>query len=799
MNNVYGYDIEIVPNYAAFMFIDMAEYMAMYKSIYDPKEKYKLLVSESEKIKRIEAIPHRLFEISSIDGYEKNDILALLDFINQDDYLCGFNILNYDNTILHMLAMDISKFTSLKDINKKLYMLSKKLVETDPDVLRNDTSVKLYKFYTPRFKSIDIQRVPALDKVFKSLKQTLINLSWHAIDDLTLPPIDPETEGKYYQLPPEAYHMIAKWDRYLLPHHVPRVTQYHRNDVLGVCHLFCFLEEQILLRFNLNARYGIDVLSASDSRIADIFISKYYSDYTGIDYREYKDLRTHRTRMKIGPIISPLIKFQTKEFNNLHQKLLNTVVSSTDEINFPVDFNGVTYDIKSGGLHSRDLPKQFFEIDGESYIRDGDVGSYYPSLTQNMMVAPAHLDKEAFLTVTKIMVDQRLEAKAAGDKVVADSLKITINVGLFGKFNFAYSFLFDTLCTLTITINGQLMLLMLIERLALKGIPNVSANTDGIVCIIPADKLQTYYDTCDQWAKEVNFLFEYTEYIKYIRLDVNNYITVKRKKDGKLDIKRKGGLNQYLQIEDLKKGFNKPIIPKAVEEYFINGTPVGDTIRNERNIYLFCATQNMDSSYTPIHRSMVKGKFVEKVMQKNVRFFVSNKGGVILKKKGDKYTSILKKTNTTIFNDYFEVKDFNDYDVNYTYYINEARKLIAIIESGVKGNKKKDINAQSNRFMNSLFDDDVMDGLKITRKEGDMELVNASEIAEYLVDDDDNEPIPKQPRVIDEDKYNNLISDKEFDGCDGYGASLPKGEYTAGLDKEEYLRLCQTDEDDLPF
>ena len=111
------------------------------------------------------------------------------------------------------------------------------------------------------------------------------------------------------------------------------------------------------------------------------------------------------------------------------------------------------------------------------------------------------------------------------------------------------------------------MLLMLIERLALKGIKNLSANTDGIVCWIPEGLLDTYYEVCNEWAKEVNFLFEYTEYVKYFRLDVNSYITVKKLKDGTLDIKRKGGLNKNLQTEDLKKGFNKPIIAEAVEEY----------------------------------------------------------------------------------------------------------------------------------------------------------------------------------------------------------------------------------------
>lgn len=374
---VWAYDIEIFPNYASFLFIDAEEYVAMYNDIHDIKYMHKLLVSEKEKIDKIEAIPHILFEISSIDDYEVNDVLALLDFVNRDIYLAGFNIISYDNTVIKMLMADLFKFKSIKDMNTKLYQLSKTIVETDPEILKRDYVIRMYRQYNVRFKSIDVQRVAALDKVFKSLKQTLINLSWHSINEFNLPPIDLEKELKYYPAykdTPNALKYIKQWDRFLLKEHLDKLKIYNRNDVLGVCELFSFLQEAIGLRFNLNIRYGIDVFSASDSRIADIFISKYYSEYTGIPYDDYKDLRTYRTRMSIGKIIDPIIKFQTKELNDLLNKLRQTVVNGTDEINYPVYFNGMIYDIKSGGIHSRDIPGTFIQGQKDiAYIKDGDV------------------------------------------------------------------------------------------------------------------------------------------------------------------------------------------------------------------------------------------------------------------------------------------------------------------------------------------------------------------------------------------------------------------------------------------
>ena len=88
MYQVKSYDIEIFPNYALFVFVDVEPYMEMYRRIHDPKTK-KLLVSESEKIRLIKEIPRVHFEISSVEGYEKNDLLALLDYCNQWDYLVG--------------------------------------------------------------------------------------------------------------------------------------------------------------------------------------------------------------------------------------------------------------------------------------------------------------------------------------------------------------------------------------------------------------------------------------------------------------------------------------------------------------------------------------------------------------------------------------------------------------------------------------------------------------------------------------------------------------------------------------
>lgn len=819
MNKIYAYDAEVVPNYASFTFIDIEPYLKLYNEIRD--EDGNLIVPEQEKIDRIKGIKPIIFEISSVEGYEIVQLVELINFVSQNDYLAGFNSVSYDDLLLKFLSVELMKFKTVADINKKLYEFSKWIVETDNGILSKDPKFNMYKWYNVKFASIDVQKIPALDKVFKGLKQTLINLSWFSINEFELPPIDQAKEGKYYpNVDPAAYPYIKKWDRYLIKEFIEPMKEYNLNDVYGTCELFCFLKKQINLRFDLNYRYDLNTLCASDSKIADIFISKYYSEYTGIDYKEYKDLRTYRGRMNIGKIISPLIHFKTVTFNKLLHNLLNTTVTSTDEIKYAVTFNGVTYDIKSGGLHSRDLPNQYYYPNGSNIIEDGDVGSYYPTLTQNMRVAPKHLIKEAFLEVTKIMVNDRLKAKAEGDMVVANSLKITINVGLFGKFNFAYSFLFDTLCTLTITINGQLTLLMLVERLALAGIPNVSANTDGIVCIIPKDKLDLYYEICNAWAKEVNFLFEYTRYVKYFRLDVNNYITVKQKKDGTLDVKRKGRLNQHLCTEDLKKGFDKPIVAKAVEEYFINNVPVNETVYNERNVYLFCITQNISKDFTPVFRHSDKN--VEDVLQHTNRFYASTNGGYLFKRDGDgpgkySYTGILAGQLITVFNDYFACEDFSDYNIDYRYYIKEIEGIIRIIESGMKAKTKKEKRIQELRVSPKLFDDETLDQCISARRDETLELAKEDQIVK-VPESNLKDSIPVDMTLSEEDEKYAMSIDGDF-GIDPFAESRPitdeerQAVYDNAISRDSFTSspptgedaknsndyTCDDDEDDLPF
>ena len=92
------------------------------------------------------------------------------------------------------------------------------------------------------------------------------------------------------------------------------------------------------------------------------------------------------------------------------------------------------------------------------------------------------------------IVAQRLEEKAAGNTLVANSLKIVIN-SFFGKSSNQYSALYDPRVMVSTTVMRQVLLLWLIAVLEDADIRVISAKTDGIVVKVPVDLESEVVDT----------------------------------------------------------------------------------------------------------------------------------------------------------------------------------------------------------------------------------------------------------------------------------------------------------------
>lgn len=120
------------------------------------------------------------------------------------------------------------------------------------------------------------------------------------------------------------------------------------------------------------------------------------------------------------------------------------------------------------------------------------------------------------------------------------------------------------------------------------------------------------------------------------------------------------------------------IVPLAVKEYFINGIPIEETIRNHKDIFDFCLRLKLNSKTKGIFRHFNKNWEIDDLpLQRTTRYYISsglNSGALIKKFDDGKITGVNVGYSAVLFNK-FEKKSIEDYKINYDFYIAEANKL----------------------------------------------------------------------------------------------------------------------------
>ena len=571
-----------------------------------------------------------------------NELEKMKEFLDSGiSMLVGYNNLSYDSPILEFVYN-----YSGTNINADVYDLSQKIISRE----RGEMYSSQKNYLWPQ---MDLMKIMAFDKLGISLKQCAINLNWKKIQDLPLP-----------------YNHTVQKDE------IEKILKYNINDVLITFELYKSLLDKIELRESLSKLYEVNLLNASDSKMANILLEKFYTEQSGLELSDIKYLRTRREFLWLKECISPRIYFKTKKLNELKSEISQTLVVAENNFAYKkkLSFGGNNYELGVGGLHSDDDPMRFI-ADDSTIIRDCDVASYYPNIIITNNIIPSHLDNN-FLEILKKITEERIEAKKNGDKVKADGLKITIN-SIFGKLGSETFWLQDPKAFLSVTVSGQLFLLMLVESLVLEGIEVISANTDGIVSRIPKNLEDKYYEVCNRWQQETLFELEYTDYSLYVRSDVNNYLT--KKTDGKT--KEKG---RYLEEIDLKRGYRYPIVPKCLFEYFVNNKTVRAVLEDSKNILDFCISQKTGRDFVLEYR---KDDGSKEALQKTNRFYISNSGGKLVKvRQTDNYEIGLYVGNyARIINDLDSRPTMDFYDLNYDFYEDEVYKYIdPIIQSSEK-------------------------------------------------------------------------------------------------------------------
>ena len=396
--------------------------------------------------------------------------------------------------------------------------------------------------------------------------------------------------------------------------------------------------------------------------------------------------------------------------------------TNKDAFSKEIEFYGTKYTLATGGIHSVDRPGIFRSTDNYTYIHY-DIGSFYPSTMVAYNIAPKHLNQQVFTKMVDYFRTTRLKCKHTSDdvemlikgvpnKLSAEALKIVINA-IYGKFGSETYFLYDRFAQMQVTINGQLMVMMVIESLELAGIHVISANTDGIIVKLYKNKEEQFKQITDEWCAFNKMTADSERYKLFITRDINNYLNVQSNNI----IEFKGALDPKQYLKDLKKGYDMPIVAIAVFEYLVNNVPVMTTLRNHKDILDFCKTQNVGRQFEVVYDVCEKGVITHIHSQRHVRFYVSTKGVIIQKEnKTTGARSKLAGGNTVCILNSLDDLPIEERNINYGYYYNECYKIIDPIMLGISPTQKGDRNKRilsgkavikkNSHQYNTLFDDE---------------------------------------------------------------------------------------------
>lgn len=381
------------------------------------------------------------------------------------------------------------------------------------------------------------------------------------------------------------------------------LESYCLNDIATTTELFKRLEPELELRLQMSKQYGIDLRSKSDSQMAEQAFKK-----------------TLKLKSYEVPIPNS-ITYDPPEYLKMDFAGTQSVLEDIAEMKFYVDKKSGhikmpdsldklevytrtgSYKLGIGGLHSTH-DKRVTHLARDELIYEIDAASFYPTIILNGNLSPSHIG-DRFINEYRRIYDERIQAKSRGDKVTADTLKISLN-GTFGKLASPHSILYAPDLMLAVTMTGQFTLLMLIEMLEREGVTVLSANTDGIVIRV-ADYNEQSARWCVQQFEELSgFTFEFTQYEKIAFKDVNNYIAVKKDKT----VKAKG---IYAPVS-LRKNPTAPVCAYAVGQWLARGTSFERTI--EKALFdMFITARNVAGG------GVQGGKYLGKV----VRWYQSNK------------------------------------------------------------------------------------------------------------------------------------------------------------------------------
>lgn len=563
---------------------------------------------------------------------------------NTDKIFCGYNNIHYDNPIINYIISyyKILVNKTYLEICNSIFNLSKAITTSTEDDI---STWKEWK-YQVRFETLDLLTMLYSNKLRVSLKEMQVTMEY-----------------------PNVQEFIEDWNKPLAIEKIDEMIQYNINDVESTTELLYRCKGDIDLRLSIEDEYKVRVLSKDGVNIGMKIITDKYLEKTGLSWWDIKDLRSPMDRIVLKDVILPFIKYDNPILQNVLKEMKEQIVSPGRK-GYEKKFllNNLEYSVGVGGIHSVNKPEIVIPTKDE-ILEDADVASLYPSLLIAYKFYPKHLGKE-FLEVYKAIKDERIEAKRNGNKLKDITLKLAVN-GLSGNLQNEHNFCYSPYAVMQIRINGQLLLLMLIDKLIQLGVRIIQANTDGIMIIYNKSVKDKVESVKKNWEKLTKLTLETDSFEALYQYAINDYIAIlsgySETKNPKL-IKKKG---IFITEVKLGKGLSPKIIPIAILENLINNIPVKETILNCTDIKKFLMSEKTGKQWNV--------EYNNKPQQRTNRFYASTNGYYLFKWKIENgiktYQNMLTASGITLLNKYNNTSISNR-NINYRYYIIEAQKII---------------------------------------------------------------------------------------------------------------------------
>jgi len=638
----------------------------------------------------------------------RDDRQALMQWFNwlsqTQTFMIGFNNINFDYPIIHFI------FNNPHCTVEQIY-------EKAQSIIHSFDKFGHVVWADGRFApQIDLFKIHHFDNMAKStgLKALEINMRSDSVVDM------PVEIGSFLTQ--------QQVDDLVIP--------YNGHDIDETAQFAMFSMDAMEFRVSLIPQFGVDVMNWPDTKIGARMMEDKIGKELCYDFSTGRKVtrQTPRHRIALTDVIFSYVQFEHSEFKRVHEYLKTQVLEAEEvkalgqDVPARLKTKGVFTDLTAnvgdlefhfgtGGIHGSVTSKRV-EATGDWLIRDIDVASLYPSIAIVNKLAPEHLGQRFVEVYSQLPLERKRWQKEKGKKCVeANTLKLASN-GVYGNSNNPYSVFYDPKFTLTITINGQLMLCMLAERLlTVPTLKIIQINTDGITYYINSKFEHMAADVCKNWEKLTALVLEDANYKRMWIRDVNNYIA----EDTDGNLKTKGaywspdpvdyhGSISASQPPAWHKDLGNQVSIRAAIAAMVHGVDPETFVRLTTNPFDFMCRVKVKRSDALLWGGQN--------IQKNARYFVATGGKPLVKvspptgkvggfKKANGVTDheFLRvmaetggqwdarvctknrstyETRETAIQAGFgvimcnNIQDFDFSKINYDFYINEAKKLIIV-------------------------------------------------------------------------------------------------------------------------